>query len=55
MRSASTTALDPALQAMQSEEALAQSKEEEEFLKLEQIFISELGLDADNLPSFVVK
>lgn len=33
----------------------ALNKEEEEFLKLESIFISELGLDSTQLPSFIAK
>jgi hypothetical protein len=33
----------------------ALKKEEEDFLKLESIFISELGLDPSQLPSFLAK
>lgn len=35
-----------------TEAEIAQNKEEEEFLKLESIFITELGLHKDQLPGF---
>jgi hypothetical protein len=35
--------------------AAALKKEEDDFLKLESIFISELGIDSNSLPGFVAK
>lgn len=37
------------------EAQLALNKEEDDFLKLESIFISELGLETTQLPSFLTK